>query len=318
MNKFFSKKIDEQLDILNNEDFFNKNELEQVKVLRQKGFFEIDLAQRMEFLEKIGAFNLDINDDPETIPLTLDMVDYLNKKFISKIKREIAYGSAVRFSKRLIKDKKLIIKEVKGIENLKNLQTGAILTCNHFNPFDCFAVEAVFRMARKSRKRRLYKIIREGNYTNFPGLYGFFFKNCDTLPLASNTSVMKEFMKAVEVILKRGDYILIYPEQSMWLNYKKPKFLQNGAYRIAVKNNVPVVPIFITFNDSSIMEEDGNFTKEYTIHIEKPIYQKNDLSYKENENYLKDENYAIWKNIYEEVYNEKLEYNTINKKIEAE
>ena len=308
-NHFFSKTIEEQLNILNEEDFFNKNELEQIKYLRQKGFFDtdFDIEKRIEFLEKIGAFNLDVNDDPETIPLTLDKVDYLNKKLSSKIKREIAYGSAVRFTKKIIKGKQLIIKDIIGIENLKNMDGGAIVTCNHFNPFDCFAVEAVFRMARKKRKRRIYKIIREGNYTNFPGLYGFFFKNCDTLPLASNKSVMKEFMKAVEVILKRKEMILIYPEQSMWFNYRKPKPLQNGAYRIAAKNNVPVIPIFITFE-----QVEGNPVDEYTIHIEEPIYPKEDLSQKDNEKYLKDKNYEVWKNIYEKTYNEKLTYNTVN------
>ena len=311
-NVFFSKKIEEQIDILSNDNFFSKNELEQINILRQKGFFEIDLEKRIEFLEKIGVFYLDVNDDPETIPLTLDKVDYLNKKFSSKIKREIAYGSAERFLKKLIKQKQLIIKEIKGMENIKDLQTGAILTCNHFNPFDCFAVEEVFRKARKTRKRRLYKIIREGNYTNFPGLYGFFFKNCDTLPLASNKSVMKEFMKAVEVILKRGDLILVYPEQSMWFNYKKPKPMQNGAFRIASKNNLPVIPIFITFESKEESPVD-----EYTIHIEKAIYPKEDLSQKENENYLKDKNYEVWKQIYEDVYKEELTYNTVNRKIEA-
>lgn len=312
MNKdFFSKKIEEQIDILNNDCFFSKNELEQIAILRQKGFFEIDLEKRIEFLEKIGIFYLDVNDDPETIPLTIDKVDYLNKKFSSKIKREIAYGSAERFLKKLIKQKQLVINDIKGIEYLKDLKTGGILTCNHFNPFDCFAAEEVFRRARKTRKRRLYKIIREGNYTNFPGLYGFFFKNCDTLPLASNKSVMKEFMKATEVILKRGDLILVYPEQSMWLNYKKPKPMQNGAFRIAVKNNVPVVPMFITFNKKS-----ENSVDEYTIHINEPIYPKCDLSQKDNENYLKDKNYEIWKQIYEDVYKEKLNYNTANIKIE--
>ena len=46
------------------------------------------------------------------------------------------------------------------------------------------------------------------------------------LPLSSNKRTMVEFMKAVDTILQRGDYILIYPEQSMWWNYKKPKPLK--------------------------------------------------------------------------------------------
>ena len=59
-------------------------------------------------------------------------------------------------------------------------------------------------------------------------------------------------MKAADTILKRGDFILIYPEQSLWWNYEKPKPLKNGAYKIASRSNVPVIPIFITMKDSDI------------------------------------------------------------------
>ena len=203
------------------------------------------------------------------------------------------------------------------MEYLQNLNEGAIITCNHFNPFDVFSLEKIFRDSGQNKKRRLYKVIREGNYTNFPGLYGFLFRNCDTLPLASNKSVMIEFMKAVSIILKRGDFILIYPEQSMWLNYKKPKLLQNGAFKLAVKNNCPILPIFITMEDSKFIGEDGKPTLAYTIHIEKPIYCDNNLTDKENTELMKNTNYNLWKNIYEEFYKEKLEYNTEKLRLEA-
>ena len=311
MNKnFFDKTTKEQLNILEEENFLNKNELEQIDSLREKGFFEINMQKRMEFLEKVGLFHLDINDDPPTIPLTLDMVDYLNKKLSSKIKREFAYGSAEKFLKGLLKDKKLIIKDIIGIENLKNMQQGAIVTCNHFNPYDCFAIENVFRVAGLNRKKRLYKVIREGNYTNFPGLYGFFFKNCDTLPLASNKRVMVEFMKSVDTILKRGDFILVYPEQSMWFNYKKPKPFMPGAFKLAIRSKSPVVPTFICFEDSDIIGEDGNKVQAYTIYIKEPIYPSESLSDKENMEEMKNKNYEVWKNIYEDFYHERLEYNT--------
>ena len=109
-------------------------------------------------------------------------------------------------------------------------------------------------------------------------------------------------MKAVNVILKRGDYILIYPEQSMWFNYKKPKQLQSGAFKIAVKNNVPIIPIFITMEDSDVTGEDGSKVQAYTINIEKPIYPDKDLTEKENIEMLKNKNYEVWKEVYEDFY----------------
>ena len=65
-------------------------------------------------------------------------------------------------------------------------------------------------------KRRFYRVIREGNYTSFPGFYGFLMRNCNTLPLSSNIITMKKFMLAVDELLKEGHFVLVYPEQSMW------------------------------------------------------------------------------------------------------
>ena len=72
----------------------------------------------------------------------------------SKLKRIFANEVGERFLDNLLKNNKLIIKEVKGIENLNKISTGAMVTCNHFNPFDCFTVEKVFRMSGKIEEKR--------------------------------------------------------------------------------------------------------------------------------------------------------------------
>ena len=166
--------------------------------IAEKSEYRIKVQSRIEELEKEGKFDIDVEDDPPTIVLTPENIDYLRKKMTSKIKRVFANEVGERFLDSLLKNNKLIIKQVNGIENLNKISTGAIVTCNHFNPFDCFTIEKVFRMSGKIEEKRLYKVIREGNYTNFPGLYGFFFRNCDTLPLSSNKRTMVNFMKAVD------------------------------------------------------------------------------------------------------------------------
>ena len=124
---------------------------------------------------------------------------------------------------------------------------------------------------------------------------------------------MKEFLKAIDEILKRKDFILIYPEQSMWWNYKKPKPLKVGAYRFAAKNNVPIIPIFITMQDSNIIGDDGFFVQEYIVNIGEPIYCDCNLSEKENANMMREKNAEVWKQIYEDFYKIPLEYSTDNK-----
>ena len=276
--------------------------------IKEKAQDRLEIFDEIARLEREGKFDVDPEKDPPTIILTPENVDYLKTKSTSKIKRRLAQRIGERFLDEILRTNKLIIKDINGIENLNNIETGAIITCNHFNPFDCFTVEKVFRTSESSKDKRLYKVIREGNYTNFPGLYGFFFRNCDTLPLSSNKRTMVNFMKAVDTILQKGDYILIYPEQSMWWNYRKPKPLKNGAFKLAARNNVPVIPVFITMEESNIIGEDGFNIQEYTINVEEPIYPESDLTEKENTEKMKEKNANLWKNVYEKFYKIPLEY----------
>ena len=270
----------------------------------------LEVLKIIEQLEREGRFDVDAEDDPPTIPLLPDMVDYLKTKPDSIVKRKTAYIFANKFVDELIRNKKLVIKKVYGMEYLNQTDTGAIITCNHFNPLDCFTVERIFQRSKQYRKKRLFKVIREGNYTNFPGMYGYLFRNCDTLPLSSNKKTMYNFLMAVDTILQRGDFILIYPEQSLWWNYRKPKPLKNGAFKFAVKNQVPVIPLFICMEDSSRIGPDGFPVQEYTVYINEPIYPKAGLREREQAVDMRDRNYELWKNIYEEFYGIPLVYTT--------
>lgn len=287
--------------------------MEEPKIEKSKERLEI--LEKIAELEREGHFDVDAEEDPPTIVLMPEDVDYLRKKWKSKLKAKFANKLGEKFLDKILEENKLIIKEINGIEQIQNMETGAIITCNHFNPFDSFSIEEVYRLSGQMKNKKLYKVIREGNYTNFPGLYGFFFRNCDTLPLSSNTKTMVEFMKAVDTILQRGDFVLIYPEQSLWWNYRKPKPLKNGAYRMAARNNVPVIPVFITMEDSDIIGDDGFPVQQYIINIEEPIYPDEKLTHKENTQIMKDKNFEVWKKVYEDFYKIPLEYTTENKDI---
>jgi len=270
----------------------------------EKSQDRLNILKKIKELEKNKQWDIDPEDDPETIELLPNKVDYLNKKLSSKIASKVSNFLGTRHFEKLIKNKQLIIKEVIGLENFLKVESGAIITCNHFNPCDNYAVYRVIKPYLK--KKRLYKVIREGNFTNFPGLYGFLFRHCNTLPLSSNTQTMKKFLSAIKILLGRGEKILIYPEQAMWWNYKKPRPFKSGAFNLAVSNNVPIVPFFITMQDSETIGADGFNIQEYTIHISKPIYLQKDFSKKQNIEYMREQNYKIWVEIYEKSYNKKL------------
>ena len=272
----------------------------------EKSAHKIELMRRIAELEKKELWHLDVEDDPETYPLMPDKVDYLNEKLSSRIKNRLANKVGARFFDKMIADGQMIIKEVRGIENYTEVEGGAIVTCNHFSVCDNYAVWLALR--EHMGGRLLYKVIREGNYTNPPKPFGFIMRHCNTLPLSSQVATVKKFLQAVRVLLDRGETILIYPEQGMWWNYRKPRPMQDGAFSLAVRNNAPVVPIFITMEDSDTLDGDGFFVEEYTVHILPAIYPDKTLPAALGKEKMRKANYDAWVKVYEDFYQKPLVY----------
>lgn len=263
------------------------------------------LYEKIEQLEKEGKFDVDVNDNPPPTKLYPGDVDYKQKRIFTKILAKYFNNYSVKYFRRQEKKGNLVIDGYEGVENLKNLRTGAIITANHFNPLDCVPIHLMVK--KYHRKHKLFKIIKEGNYT-FPGIYGKFMRYCNPLPLASDFDVMKEMMDGLEYWLKKGYPVLIYPEQAMWWNYRKPRPTKSGAFHFAAKFMVPVLPTFITMRDTDRVDNDGENIQAYTMHIMPPIYPKKEFSIKNNTQFLQSENDKAWKEIYEKVYGVKLHY----------
>ena len=273
----------------------------------EKAKDRIEVLDRIKEYEKNGWWDKAVENDPPSKVLMPNKIDYLNKKLSSKIATFFANKVGTKFFENMIKNNQFIIKKVNGIENMLAVKGGAIITSNHFNACDNYAIYRAMK-PHYPKKFRLWKIIREGNYTNSPPPFGFIMRNCNTLPLSSNTEAMKKFLNATKELLKRGEKILIYPEQNMWWNYRKPRPTKNGGYRLAVNNNVPIVPVFITMEDSEFMGGDGFPIQEYTINFMPAIYPKQDLNKKENIEYMQEENYRLCKECYEDFYKIPLTY----------
>ncbi len=265
------------------------------------------VLKRIEELEKNGDFYSPAEEDPPAPELLPDRVDYLCKKASSRFKRRVANFLGDRYFLGLIKKGELIIDGVTGVEHLSALKNGAMVTCNHFSPCDNYIL---FHCIRKYLPRKyLYKIIREGNYTNFPGLYGFLFRHCNTLPLSRNRRTMINFSSALQTLLKRGETVLIYPEQEMWWNYKKPRPFKEGAFKMACRAGVPVIPAFITMQDDKERKDvHGYPLQRHTVHILPPIYPDFSGGEKAAAKCMGEQAYAACKAKYEEIYGKPLSY----------
>lgn len=268
---------------------------------------KLALLAHIEELEREGRFSEDAEENPPAPVLMPEDINYLPRSLKSKTQTKYAFKVARWFVNMLIKKKQLIIKEYKGIENLEKVADGAVITCNHFNAFDSFAIQLAFEQA-KLKKKKMYRVIREGNYTGFPGFYGVLMRHCNTLPLSSNFKTMEKFIAAVDRVLEKNQFVLVYPEQGMWWNYRKPRPLQKGAFTFAARNNKPVLPVFITMEDSDVLDDDVFYVQEYTVHFCEPIYPDPNKKRAQNSCEMRDKNYEAWKAVYERTYGEKLTY----------
>ena len=188
-----------------------------------------------------------------------------------------------------------------GMENLLEVQGGAIVTANHYNPTDSTPI----RIAAQSvgRGKGLHIVVQESNIF-MKGLFGFLMKNANTHPVSSNKSYMvKNLRPSLERIISRGNLVLIYPEQEMWYNYKKPRPLRDGAYHYAALFGCPIIPTFtqmVTLDGER--DKDGFLPVKHILHIMPPIYPSAQLSVRENRVLMQRLDYEARIKKYKEVY----------------
>ena len=243
-------------------------------------------------------------DDPN---LSDEQLDNLIKRFYDIRKNKLAFFIKSKIANKYIdklnndlnKNKKIF-----GIENIKNISTGAIITNNHFNPLDSLPI----RKMVKSINRNLYIVTDAANLA-LPGNLSFIINHLASIPLKRTPSyINKVFKPNLKKILDKNNFVLIYPEEEMWFNYKKPRPCKRGSYEFAAICNVPIVPCF---TEMVVLDTDDNdeFKQvEYILHILKPIYPDPNKSSRTNSIEMSKLDYKQKIEAYEKIYNTKLNY----------
>ena len=119
------------------------------------------------------------------------------------------------------------------------------------------------------------------------GFCSKFFRAGGFLPLASSIKAMSNLDKCISDIFDRGNSVVtFYAEQAMWEKYENSRPLKKGAFHYAVKNNVPVVMTVILFRQPNWIRRKLGVKKDCTVKICPAIYPRNDLSVKDNIEYM--------------------------------
>lgn len=252
-----------------------------------------------------GEYNVKVEvDDPN---LNTEEQEELIKKYMDK-QNKLSYKMANKMANVILsfvtnmqnKETKIV-----GIENIKNINTGAIITSNHFNPLDNTIIQKLVRILGK---KRLYIVGQTSNLA-MNGIIGFMMNHSNIIPISKQVSYMKkDFKNAIKTTLKKNEYILIYPEEEMWFNYRKPRTLKSGAYYYAAKNNVPIISCFVEMIDTDEKENSEFYKVKHVLHILPPIYPDSNKTAKENSIIMMKKDYEQKKEAYEFAYSKKLDY----------
>lgn len=218
-------------------------------------------------------------------------------QFNYRFKNQVARG-LMRLSTNYLNRRTTIV----GAANLRQLQGGAIITSNHFNPLENTAIR---KMVQRTMHRRLYVVSQPTNL-KMTGFIGFMMNYDDIVPIGHGLNYMgKTFPQLLQQRLDRGALVLIYPEQEMWFNYRKPRPPKRGAYYYAAKLQQPILSCFVTMRSLAKADNDEFAQIEYTVHILPLIYPDPALTVAANSQAMMQQDFRQKVAAYEQAYGEK-------------
>ena len=195
--------------------------------------------------------------------------------------------------------------EIEGLDNIKNINEGAIVTSNHFNPLDNMAIR---KLIKKRYRKNFYVVSQETNLA-MPGIIGYLMNSINIIPLCKGPNyIIKTFIPELKRVLNKNNYVLIYPEEEMWFNYRKPRPCKRGAYQFAAEAGKPIISCFTEIRDTDKDDNDEFKEVKYIVHVLNPIYPDKNKSVRENSKIMAEIDYMQKKEAYEKCYHKKLDY----------
>jgi 1-acyl-sn-glycerol-3-phosphate acyltransferase len=179
-----------------------------------------------------------------------------------------------------------IFYDIKGKEHI-DARKAYIYTCNHTSFLDTPGIFlGTYRQVRPLGKVELGKI----------PVFGAIIKSVTVMVDRSNPESRKESIKKLSEMLHHGISILIFPEGTMNRSDKPLQPFYDGAFRLAIESQTPILPMVI-INAGKLMPPKGFHLQPGTIkvRIAHPVSTEG-LSLDDLEN-LKEKVYRIMKNM---------------------
>lgn len=154
--------------------------------------------------------------------------------------------------------------KIEGKENIKDLQGSAITVSNHVLVLDC----AMVGLAVCGKKKIFYTTQSESFQIPFVRKL---IKLLRAIPIPKGVKNKERMVKEISNLLKDNKFVHFYPEAILYPYCNKIRHFKNGAFDLAIKNDVPVVPIVIKFRQPKGIRKILKRKKDVTLKILEPI-----------------------------------------------
>ena len=158
-------------------------------------------------------------------------------------------------------------------KNRKLFANGLMTVCNHVHRWDMLCV----LQAMRYRKAWIPMYAQA-----FNGKDGFLMKHIGGIAIPENYRGLRKFDQAIEELHARKQWIHIFPESCSWYEYAPLRPFKTGAFNMAYKYSLPILPMVITFRPRTgwrkLFRKDGPLL---TIHVGDPIVPDSNTARKE-------------------------------------
>jgi 1-acyl-sn-glycerol-3-phosphate acyltransferase len=190
---------------------------------------------------------------------------YLTNKYGFKLKKaktsKEKKALRLEYSQTLLSKLNISIK-VLNKENIPN-DGKYLLISNHRSIIDPLIIE----IALKDSLIHGFWVSKKELYNSL--FFGTFTRNSDSILLDREASNMSSFFKDTKEVVNNGQSIFIFPEGTRNKENTPLSTFKDGARLIALKNRLPLLPVFIKTNANEILKDAiNNRTKGLEIEIQ--------------------------------------------------
>lgn len=148
----------------------------------------------------------------------------------------------------------------------KELKNGAMCLCNHVFIFDAFGVNQAVRLFGRIWIPMFAK--------HFNGKFGWIMRHAGGIPIPETRGGIRKFNEAFDELHSRKEWFLIFPEAVRWDMYAPIRPFRTGAFAMAYKYDIPVVPLVYSYRERKGLYR--LFGKRnlpcVTLHVGEPIF----------------------------------------------